>query len=215
MNRTLPQQSLCASRAGTRAKRPIQAAPQARGRLLIVVGADPCHADLILMAARRRLAANASDLYFPHRVSTRRRTPIPGDVAVNQRVFATMEAEGSFLFTWRDEFGRHGFGTELRSRLQAGHTVVVGLPPSAEAEARAAWPDVRVINLTGHTAPMRTPLTAAACMARLMRPIAPVRALARRLPRSDAAVNCDDLAGAVGKLSGILAAYATPATARA
>jgi hypothetical protein len=115
-----------------------------------------------------------------------------------------MDAEGSFLFSWLDELGRHAVPIEVRSALEGGATVVVGLPPAAEAEARMLWRDVKVVRLTGRTEPVRAPLSAQACMARLMSPIGPVRALAGRLPRPDPAVRCDWLARAVAELSRLL-----------
>jgi ribose 1,5-bisphosphokinase PhnN len=124
----------------------------------------------VLAAVRRRLRSDAaSAVEFPTRVSTKRRNPDAGAIGITRRVFADMCHEGSFLLHWTDEAGSHGVPIDVRAALERGATVVVAAPPSAIADARDAWPDVRVISVTGHTDQARRTLTARACFDRTIR----------------------------------------------
>lgn len=180
-------------RARRRGRSPVAAPPHRSGRLILVIGSDPCGLEFVLSTVRRRLRTDDATrhIQFPARISTKRRNPIPDHLSVTRRVFEDMRREGSFFLQWSDEFGWHGLPASVQSALEAGAVVVVGVPAAAEADARLAWSDVRVVRVTAHTDRARAPLTARACFERLV-PVAHKAAVLVRPPA--AAVHC---AGAI------------------
>src|SRR5437660_230793 len=85
------------------------------GRLVLVVSSDPARLDLVLDAVRRRVEATDSRFIFPHRISTRRRHPLTGDVEMSQSMFRDGLRAGSFLIDWQDERGRHAISADTKA----------------------------------------------------------------------------------------------------
>lgn len=119
---------------------------QPEGRLILLVGPEGRGKDMMVAAARRRFAADAS-FAFPPRVITRAQGPNDTHVAVTRRAFQAMQRERAFLVTW--QAGDVGFGipVQVADELAAGRTVVVAATHDAVAPSRDACRDVRVVEV--------------------------------------------------------------------
>jgi len=122
-------------------------APKQAGLLVLLVGPEGRGKDMLINAARRRFAADAS-MAFPLRVMTRPAGPNEEHVAVNRRTFRDMSSSGGFLAAW--ELGGHNVALprSVVTSLAAGRMVVVAASDAAVAQAREAGIEVRVVEVT-------------------------------------------------------------------
>jgi ribose 1,5-bisphosphokinase len=123
-------------------------APQA-GVLILVVGPSASGKDTLLDAARQHFH-NDGRLIFGRRVITRSDQNGEAHEIVSEVGFARIAAEGGFFLAW-DAHGLHyGVSTAVLDALKAGRTVVVNVSRQIIDEARAKWPDTRVISVTAN-----------------------------------------------------------------
>lgn len=191
----------------------------ARASLVLVVGADSAALALLLDAARRRFADGLA-ISFPVLATTHRGLYGGSEIVLSRRAFAAVTAEGGFLATWRIAGGMAGLPVAARDLLEAGTSVVIGVPHDsvldAEGRERAPWPRTRLVRVTAHTELTRQPLSPRACLSRMMGPRSPQFARAHRAPeRFDARVHLGDtIAAAVSRISDAIAGVVAPAEPR-
>ena len=142
---------------------PSRAVPAVQpGRLIVVTCADPGLLDVMLKSVRRRSAGAA----FVDPLTTRL-LPAGGGIPVSRNAFAATERIGGLALSWRRGGQSCGHSITLLARLAGGETVVAGIDADQVADARALWPDVRVIRLGTRIDQMRAGLSPRACLARL------------------------------------------------
>lgn len=148
-----------------------------KGRLILVVCSDAGRLDLVLTAVSRRFGHDPR-VAFMRPIATRQ-MPAGGGVAVSRNGFAALERIGGVVLGWRNGGAAYGHCVSLLARLAAGEIVVAGAGADLAPEARAIWPDVRLVHLAGATDSARAGLTPRACLSRLTgRPAALGRLLA-------------------------------------
>ena len=151
--------------------------PDDKGRLILVVCSDAGRLDLVLTAVSRRFGHDPR-VTFMRPIATRQ-MPAGGGVAVSRNGFAALERIGGVVLGWRNGSTAYGHCVSLLARLSAGEIVVAGAGADLAPEARAIWPDVRLVHLAGTTDSARAGLTPRACLSRLTgRPAALGRLLA-------------------------------------
>ena len=175
-----------------------------RGTLHLVVGPSGVGKDTLIDALRRL----RPDLLIPRRVITRR-TDAGGEDhdPMTPEDFDRAEAEGRFLLSWRAHDLRYGIPAEAGAALAAGRHVLANVSRAVVAQARAAFPPVRVLAVHAPPAVLAARLKARG------REDEAARAL--RLARADAPVppgpdvhlidNGADVATAVAQMAAALA----------
>ncbi len=179
--------------------------PVAPGCLVLVVGPEHAGPDLLITAARRRIA-DLGSLEFPKVVTTRRNGPRDAEVFLGRDVFHDIEREGGFLASWAIAGHRFGLPLSVRADLDAGRTVVVAVPASAVSDFQDTCAEVRVVRLTAGPDAARQTLTPQACFRRMMGPKLAQRLEGRRLQPQTDAVSCGgDVVAAIRGLTDVLA----------
>lgn len=103
-------------------------------RLFYVIGASGSGKDALMQAARVALAG--TPIVFAHRYITRANSDASENfVQLNQAEFEFRQQSGLFWLNWQSHGLNYAIGTEVRTWLQAGLTVVVN-------GSRQALPDV-------------------------------------------------------------------------
>lgn len=170
------------------------------GRLILVVGSDPTALAILLEAARRRFHSNP-DVDFPVLACTRRGLFGESDLVLNRRQFAEIAETGGFLATWETQGALAGLPVEARHTLDAGRSVVLGVPSEHVFDrtglAPALRPLIRIVRVTAHTDLSRATLNPKACLGRMLGPRQSRLARTRIHPeRSDASVHLGPSIGA-------------------
>jgi ribose 1,5-bisphosphokinase PhnN len=145
------------------------AEPRPTGCLVLVVGGEQPSLDVLLTAARRRLAAETR-VEFPTRLVTRRRPMGDTEICMSRRGFREIEREGGLFLSWETGGVFHGYPMSVGKALSAGCTVVLVVPVPIVPEAVKLWLDARVVRLTAGTDAARLPLHPRSCLARMMGP---------------------------------------------
>ena len=176
------------------------------GCLVLVVAAGQIGSDVLLTAARRRLP-DLQSFEFPKLFTTRRNGPRDAEVAVSRETFRAIEGDGCFLVTWAAGGHQFGLPQAVCDSLAGGNTAVVCVPGHVVGDLQDAWPDLRIVRLTGGLDAARESLTPHACLRRMMGP-----RLAQRLegrhrlqPPTDAVSCADGVATAIRSLTDVLA----------
>lgn len=124
-----------------------------RGRLLYVVGPSGAGKDAVLAWVREHLPGGAP-IVFARRTITR---PPKGEDSrfLGASEFQAELAAGAFAMHWRANGNWYGIGTEVRSWLAQGLTVVVNGSRDYLPRALADFPGLEVIHLTAPAETLR------------------------------------------------------------
>ncbi|MBY5776609.1 phosphonate metabolism protein/1,5-bisphosphokinase (PRPP-forming) PhnN [Rhizobium leguminosarum] len=119
-----------------------------RGIMVVVVGPSGAGKDTLMNLAARRFKGR-DDVHFVRRVITRHRDAGGEDhLSVSLEGFAAMEQSGSFAVWWEAHGLKYGIPAEVSVALSRGHVVVANGSRSALHRFQAAFPRLKVINVT-------------------------------------------------------------------
>ncbi|MBY3050703.1 phosphonate metabolism protein/1,5-bisphosphokinase (PRPP-forming) PhnN [Rhizobium laguerreae] len=119
-----------------------------RGIMVVVVGPSGAGKDTLMNLAARRFKGR-DDVHFVRRVITRHRDAGGEDhLSVSLQGFAAMEQSGSFAVWWEAHGLKYGIPAEVSVALSRGHIVVANGSRSALHRFQAAFPRLKVINVT-------------------------------------------------------------------
>ncbi|OWV91241.1 phosphonate metabolism protein/1,5-bisphosphokinase (PRPP-forming) PhnN [Rhizobium leguminosarum bv. trifolii] len=119
-----------------------------RGIMVVVVGPSGAGKDTLMNLAARHFAGRA-EVHFTRRVITRHRDAGGEDhLSVSLQGFAAMEQSGSFAVWWEAHGLKYGIPAEVSVALSRGHVVVANGSRSALHRFQAAFPRLKVINVT-------------------------------------------------------------------
>ncbi|MBY3212854.1 phosphonate metabolism protein/1,5-bisphosphokinase (PRPP-forming) PhnN [Rhizobium laguerreae] len=119
-----------------------------RGIMVVVVGPSGAGKDTLMNLAARRFKGR-DDVHFVRRVITRHRDAGGEDhLSVSLQGFAAMEQSGSFAVWWEAHGLKYGIPAEISVALSKGHVVVANGSRSALHRFQAAFPRLKVINVT-------------------------------------------------------------------
>ncbi|MGO8247306.1 phosphonate metabolism protein/1,5-bisphosphokinase (PRPP-forming) PhnN [Rhizobium leguminosarum] len=119
-----------------------------RGTMVVVVGPSGAGKDTLMNLAARRFKGR-DDVHFVRRVITRHRDAGGEDhLSVSLQGFAAMEQSGSFAVWWEAHGLKYGIPAEISVALSKGHIVVANGSRSALHRFQAAFPRLKVINVT-------------------------------------------------------------------
>ncbi|MGX9987986.1 phosphonate metabolism protein/1,5-bisphosphokinase (PRPP-forming) PhnN [Rhizobium sp. Z1P35] len=119
-----------------------------RGIMVVVVGPSGAGKDTLMNLAARRFKGR-DDVHFVRRVITRQRDAGGEDhLSVSLQGFAAMEQSGSFAVWWEAHGLKYGIPAEVSVALSKGHVVVANGSRSALHRFQAAFPRLKVINVT-------------------------------------------------------------------
>ncbi|NKM68151.1 phosphonate metabolism protein/1,5-bisphosphokinase (PRPP-forming) PhnN [Rhizobium laguerreae] len=119
-----------------------------RGIMVVVVGPSGAGKDTLMNLAARRFKGR-DDVHFVRRVITRHRDAGGEDhLSVSLEGFASMEQSGSFAVWWEAHGLKYGIPAEVSVALSRGHIVVANGSRSALHRFQAAFPPLKVINVT-------------------------------------------------------------------
>ncbi|MGV1837369.1 phosphonate metabolism protein/1,5-bisphosphokinase (PRPP-forming) PhnN [Rhizobium rhizogenes] len=118
------------------------------GIMVVVVGPSGAGKDTLMNLAARRFAGR-SDIHFVRRVITR-----DGDAgnedhrSVSDADFDAMEQDGAFAVSWEAHGLKYGIPSDVEGELTNGHLVVANGSRSVLHRFQAAFPKLKVINVT-------------------------------------------------------------------
>ncbi|MGO6948501.1 phosphonate metabolism protein/1,5-bisphosphokinase (PRPP-forming) PhnN [Rhizobium johnstonii] len=119
-----------------------------RGTMVVVVGPSGAGKDTLMNLAARRFKGR-EDVHFVRRVITRHRDAGGEDhLSVSLEGFAAMEQSGSFAVWWEAHGLKYGIPAEISVALSRGHIVVANGSRSALHRFQAAFPRLKVVNVT-------------------------------------------------------------------
>ncbi len=130
------------------------------GVLVAVVGPSGAGKDTLMTAAARHPALDGR-VRFARRVVTRAALASAEDHdSLDEAGFAGADAAGAFALTWRAHGLRYGLPRSVRSDVGAGLTVVANLSRRSLGDAAAAFPRLRVVEVTARPAVLLARLVA-------------------------------------------------------
>ncbi|CAN7516991.1 phosphonate metabolism protein/1,5-bisphosphokinase (PRPP-forming) PhnN [Rhizobium rhizogenes] len=118
------------------------------GVMVVVVGPSGAGKDTLMNLAARHFAGR-SDIHFVRRVITR-----DGDAgnedhrSVSDADFDAMERDGAFAVSWEAHGLKYGIPSDVEDELARGHLVVANGSRSVLHRFQAAFPKLKVINVT-------------------------------------------------------------------
>ncbi|AHG47626.1 ribose 1,5-bisphosphate phosphokinase [Rhizobium leguminosarum bv. trifolii CB782] len=119
-----------------------------RGIMVVVVGPSGAGKDTLMNLAARRFSGR-DNVHFIRRVITRHRDAGgENHLSVSLEGFAAMEQSGSFAVWWEAHGLKYGIPAEVSVALSKGHVVVANGSRSALYRFQAAFPRLKVINVT-------------------------------------------------------------------
>ncbi len=119
--------------------------PSGPGRLIAIVGPSGVGKDTLMAG----MAAARPGLHLVRRVITR--DPSAGGEpceAVTEAEFAARRAAGAFCLHWQAHGLHYGIPQAVRARVAGGEVALVNLSRGVLSEARAAFPQLAVLNVT-------------------------------------------------------------------
>lgn len=145
-----------------------QSSPSGPGCLIVVTAAELSTLDLLLTAARRRLAHPS--LEFPKRIATRRNGPFDAEISVTRTLFRQIEQDGRLVATW--EAGGHQFGLpdSLLKLLLEGRRAVIAAPADVIPALQGIDGELRILRLAGRLEAALAPLAPRARLQRIVGP---------------------------------------------
>ncbi|EJC74767.1 phosphonate metabolism protein, PRPP-forming 1,5-bisphosphokinase PhnN [Rhizobium leguminosarum bv. trifolii WSM2012] len=116
--------------------------------MVVVVGPSGAGKDTLMNLAARRFSGR-DNVHFIRRVITRHRDAGgENHLSVSLEGFAAMEQSGSFAVWWEAHGLKYGIPAEVSVALSKGHVVVANGSRSALHRFQAAFPRLKVINVT-------------------------------------------------------------------
>ncbi|MGF1649208.1 MAG: phosphonate metabolism protein/1,5-bisphosphokinase (PRPP-forming) PhnN [Hyphomicrobiaceae bacterium] len=125
-------------------EQPAAKLPGNTGLLVLVVGPSGAGKDTLLAGAAAALAQR-SDVVFARRVITRASHGSEDHDTVSAKDFDAGVEAGRFLLSWRAHGLGYALGSELRHQLDAGRIVIANVSRDVVEQARAQFPNVRVV----------------------------------------------------------------------
>jgi ribose 1,5-bisphosphokinase len=117
------------------------------GLLVFVVGPSGAGKDTLLAFARARLAGR-SDIVFARRLVNRPPDGTEDHEPFDEAAFEDGIAAERFALAWRANGLCYALGPDVKAALAAGRTVVANGSRAAVAEARARYPNVKLVLIT-------------------------------------------------------------------
>ena len=124
--------------------------PERPGTLFLVVGPSGAGKDTLINGARRCLETDAR-FVFPRRIVTRP-DHAPGEIAMAPDHFEAARRNGAFALSWCAHGLAYGVPRDISKALEEGHCVIANVSRGVLAEARKAFPRVRVIHVDAPSA---------------------------------------------------------------
>jgi len=128
------------------------------GTLILVVGPSGSGKDTLLEAARARMQDD-DGIVFSKRVITRIDQIGEEHETVSEAEFSRMAQDGAFFLSWHAHGLRYGIATSALEALEAGKTVIVNASRQGVEDARAQWPQTRVVYVSASEEVLRERLT--------------------------------------------------------
>ncbi len=119
--------------------------PVSPGTLFLVVGPSGAGKDTLINGARRCLEGDAR-FVFARRAVTRP-NHAPGEVTMTPDHFEAARRRGTFALSWYAHGLAYGVPRDISKALADGRHVIASVSRSVIAEARRAFPQVRVIHV--------------------------------------------------------------------
>lgn len=117
----------------------------APGTLVLVVGPSGAGKNTLIDGARRSLEADER-FVFARRMVTRPGRAA-GDIAMAPDDFEAARRQGAFALSWRAHGLAYGVPLDISKPLEEGRCVIANVSRGVIAEARKAFPRVRVIHV--------------------------------------------------------------------
>jgi ribose 1,5-bisphosphokinase len=117
------------------------------GLLVFVVGPSGAGKDTLLAFARAQLA-DRSDIVFARRLVNRPPDGTEDHEPFDEAAFEDGIAAERFALAWRANGLCYALGPDVKTALSAGRTVVANGSRAAVAEARARYPNVKLVLIT-------------------------------------------------------------------
>ncbi|QJP17124.1 phosphonate metabolism protein/1,5-bisphosphokinase (PRPP-forming) PhnN [Starkeya sp. ORNL1] len=117
------------------------------GLLVFVVGPSGAGKDTLLAFAKARLAAR-SDIVFARRLVNRAPDGTEDHEPFDEAAFEDGIAAERFALAWRANGLCYALGPDVKAALAGGRTVVANGSRAAVAEARARYPNVKLVLIT-------------------------------------------------------------------
>ena len=115
------------------------------GTLFLVVGPSGAGKDTLINGARRSLEDDAR-FVFVRRIVTRS-GDAQGDIAMAPDHFETEKRKGAFVLSWCAHGLSYGVPRDIAKALEEGRCVIANVSRGVIAEARKAFPRVRIIHV--------------------------------------------------------------------
>jgi phosphonate metabolism protein PhnN/1,5-bisphosphokinase (PRPP-forming) len=120
------------------------------GIFVCVVGPSGVGKDSLIAAARDRLV-DTPGVMFVRRVITRPEGGNEDHDTVDPAGFARLREAGAFVLSWGAHGLYYGIPASALEEVRSGAVVVANLSRGALTDARAAFPAVRIVNVTAPT----------------------------------------------------------------
>ncbi|MQB44654.1 phosphonate metabolism protein/1,5-bisphosphokinase (PRPP-forming) PhnN [Rhizobium sp. ICMP 5592] len=118
------------------------------GIMVVVVGPSGAGKDTLMNLAARHFAGRP-DIHFVRRVITREGDPGNEDHrSVSDVDFDAMERAGAFAVSWEAHGLKYGISSDVEDELARGHLVVANGSRSVLDRFQAAFPKLKIINVT-------------------------------------------------------------------
>lgn len=121
--------------------------PDRRGTLVLIVGPSGAGKDTVIRLAAANLSRE-DGYVFPRRLVTRPPDDSESNLQIDEATFCDGERAGSFALSWRAHGHCYALPRDVIGALEHGHIVVINVSRRVIAEARARFPDVRVVSVT-------------------------------------------------------------------
>ncbi len=119
----------------------------ARGHLVLVVGPSGAGKDTLIDAAKVHFA-HIARLHFVRRIVTRATSQWEDHDSVSEADFITLLGSGAFCLHWHAHGLSYGIPKTVETWLAQGDTVVFNCSRNVISQAKAQFPDVKVIRIT-------------------------------------------------------------------
>lgn len=124
-----------------------KAAERQTGTLILIAGPSGSGKDTLIEAAKKHFGENGP-IWFPNRLITRTDTSGEDHTPVTISEFQTLLDEDKLFLHWEAHGLQYGVSSETLDQLKSGKTVILNISRKLIEEARAKWPNTRLVQIS-------------------------------------------------------------------